>query len=83
MLITVYKSPIGSVSNSLFLVLHLVRITLVSSSHCDKRIAAKVKRKVSKMVVRPAMMFGLETMALTIRQEAEMIRFSLGVNRQN
>ena len=55
---------------------------------CDKRIPAKVKGKVYKTVVRPSMMYGLETVPLTKRQEAElevaelkMLRFSLGVTR--
>ena len=45
-----------------------------------------VKEKVYKVAVRPAMLYGLETVALTIRQEAEMevaelkmFRFSLVV----
>ena len=47
-----------------------------------------MKGKLYKVVVRPAMMYGLETIALTKRQEAElevaemkMLRFSLGVTR--
>ena len=39
---------------------------------CDRRVPARVKRKVYKVVVRPAMLYGLETVALTKRQEAEM-----------
>ena len=46
--------------------------------------------KVYKMVVRPAMMYDLETMPLTKKQEAElvvaqlkMLRFSLGVIRMD
>ena len=53
---------------------------------CDRRVPARVKGKVYRMVVRPAMLYGLETVALTKRQEAEMevaelkmLRFSLGV----
>ena len=55
---------------------------------CDKRIPARVKGKVYKTVVRPSMMYGLETVPLTKRHEAElevaelkMLRFSLGVTR--
>ena len=33
---------------------------------------ARVKGKVYKVAVRPAMLYGLETVALTKRQEAEM-----------
>ena len=50
---------------------------------CDRRVPARVKGKVA---VRPAMLYGFETVALTKRQEAEMevaelkiLRFSLGV----
>ena len=39
---------------------------------CDKREAANIKRKVYKTVVRPTMLFVLETEALTKRQEAEL-----------
>ena len=53
---------------------------------CDRRVPARVKGKVYKVAVRPAMLYGLETVALTKRQEAEMevaelkmLRFSLGV----
>ena len=57
---------------------------------CDRRVAARVKGKVYKMVVRPAMLYSLEAVALTKRQEAElevaelkMLRFSLGVTRMD
>ena len=53
---------------------------------CDRRVSARVKGKVYKVAVRPAMLYGLETVALTKRQEAEMevaelkmLRFSSGV----
>ena len=53
-------------------------------------IQAGVKRKVNKVTVRPAMLSGLETVALTKRQEAgmemtelKMLRFSLGVTRMD
>ena len=62
----------------------------VSGVMCDKRVSAKVKGKVYKTVVRPALLYGLETVALTKRQEAElevaelkMLRFSLGVTRMD
>ena len=50
-----------------------------------------MKEKVYKVAVRPAMLYGLETVALTKRQEAEMevaelkmLRFSLvGVTRMD
>ena len=54
------------------------------------RVPARVKGKVYKVAVRPAMLYGLETVALTKRQEAEMevaelkmLRFSLGVTRMD
>ena len=57
---------------------------------CDKRIPARVKGKVYKTVVRPSIMYGLETVPLTKRQEADlevaemkMLRFSLGVTRMD
>ena len=57
---------------------------------CDRRVPARVKGKVYKVTVRPAMLYGLETVALTKRQEAEvevaelkMLRFSLGVTRMD
>ena len=57
---------------------------------CDRRVPARVKGKVYKVAVRPAMLYGLETVALMKRQEAEMevaelkmLRFSLGVTRMD
>ena len=57
---------------------------------CDRRVPARVKGKVYKVAARPAMLYGLETVALTKRHEAEMevaelnmLRFSLGVTRMN
>ena len=62
----------------------------VSGVVCDKRISARVKGKIYKTVVRPAMLYGLEAAALTKKQEAElevaemrMLRFSLGVTRMD
>ena len=58
----------------------------VSGVICDRRVPARVKGKVYEVAVRPAMLYGLETVALAKRQEAEMevaelkmLRFSLGV----
>ena len=57
---------------------------------CDRRVPARVKGKVYKVAVRPAMLYGLETVALTKRQETEMevaelkmLLFSLGVTRMD
>ena len=62
----------------------------ISGVICDRRVPARVKGKVYKVAVRPAMLYGLETVALTKRQEAEMevaelkmLRFSLGVTRMD
>ena len=53
---------------------------------CDMLVPARVQWKVYKVAVRPTMLYGLETVALTKRQEADMevadwkmLRFSLGV----
>ena len=39
---------------------------------CNRRVPTRVKGKVYKVAVRPAMLYGLERVALTKRQEAEM-----------
>ena len=39
---------------------------------CDRRVPARVKGKVYKVAVRPAMLYVLEMVALTKKQEAEM-----------
>ncbi|KAK3509655.1 hypothetical protein QTP70_008402 [Hemibagrus guttatus] len=58
----------------------------VSGVLCDQKISARIKGKVYRTVVRPAMLYGLETVSLKKRQESElevaelkMLRFSLGV----
>ncbi|MCJ8737661.1 hypothetical protein PDJAM_G00026650 [Pangasius djambal] len=60
----------------------------VSGVLCDRKISARIKGKVYKTVVRPAMLYGLEIVSLRKRQESElevaelkMLRFSLGVTR--
>ncbi|KAL1279411.1 hypothetical protein QQF64_026084 [Cirrhinus molitorella] len=60
----------------------------VSGVLCDRKLPARIKGKVYKTVVRPAMLYGLETVPLKKRQEPEleiaelkMLRFSLGVTR--
>ena len=57
---------------------------------CDRRVSARVKGKVYRVAVRPAMVYRLEMVALTKRREAEMevaelkmLRFSLGVTRMD
>ncbi|KAK3567016.1 hypothetical protein QTP86_008960 [Hemibagrus guttatus] len=60
----------------------------VSGVLCDQKISARINGKVYRTVVRPAMLYGLETVSLRKRQESElevaelkMLRFSLGVTR--
>ncbi|KAK3561602.1 hypothetical protein QTP86_010677 [Hemibagrus guttatus] len=62
----------------------------VSGVLCDRKISARIKGKVYKTVVRPAMLYGLETVSLRKRQESElevaelklrMLKVSLGVTR--
>ena len=62
----------------------------VSGVICNRRLPACVKGKVYKTVVRPAMLYGLETVPLTKKQEAEvavaelkMLRFSLVIMRMD
>ena len=62
----------------------------VSGVICDRQVPARMKGKIYKKVVRPAMLYGLETVALTKSQEAElevaelkMLRFALGVTRMD
>ncbi|KAF7702399.1 hypothetical protein HF521_001682 [Silurus meridionalis] len=57
---------------------------------CDRRVSVRVKGKVYRTVVRPVMLYGLETVALSKRQEVElevaelkMLRFSLGVMKMD
>ena len=56
----------------------------------DRRLSARVKDKMYKSVVRPAMLYGMETVAVTKRQvgkmkvaELKMVRWTLGVTRKN
>ena len=57
----------------------------VSGVICDRRLPARVKEKVYSSVVRPAMMYGLETLAVTKKQveEMKMLRFGMGVTRKD
>ena len=62
----------------------------VSGLICDRRLLARVKGKVYSSVVRPAMVYGLETVAVTKKQveeidvaEIKILRFVLGVTRKN
>ena len=62
----------------------------VSEVICDKRLPARVKGKVYNLVVRPAMVYGLRTVAVTKKQmeemevaEMKMLRFAMGMTRKD
>ena len=57
---------------------------------CDRRLPARIKGKMYSSMVRPAMVYGLETMAVTKKQveemevaEMKMLRFAMGVMRKD
>ncbi|KAK3544767.1 hypothetical protein QTP86_026773 [Hemibagrus guttatus] len=53
----------------------------VSGVLCDQKISARIKGKVYRTVVRPAMLYGLETVSLRKRQESELEGFKDNVYR--
>ena len=62
----------------------------ISGVICDKRLPARVKGKVYSSVVRPAMVHGLKTVAVTKKQveemevtEMKMSRFAMRVTRKD
>ena len=62
----------------------------VSGVICDRRLPARVKEKVYSLMVKPAMVYGLETVAVTKKQvkemevaEMKMLRFAMGVTRKD
>ena len=57
----------------------------VSGVICDKRLPTRVKGKVYNSMVRSAMVYGLETVAVTKKQveEMKMLRFAMGATRKN
>ena len=62
----------------------------VSGVICDRRLPARVKGNVYSSVVRPAMVYGLEMVAVTKKQveemevaEMKMLRFAMGVMRKD
>ena len=62
----------------------------VSGVICDRRLPARVKGKVYSSVVRPTMVYGLETVAVTKKQveemevaEMKMLRFAMEVTRKD
>ena len=57
---------------------------------CDKTLPARVKGKVYSSMVRPAMVYGLETVAVTKKQvkgikvaDVKILRFAMGVTRKD
>ena len=59
-------------------------------SNCERRLPARVKGKVYSSVVRPAMIYGLKTVAVTKKQveemevaEMKMLRFAKGLTRKD
>ena len=57
---------------------------------CDRRLPARVKGKVYSSVVRPAIVYGVETVAVTKKQveemevaEMKMLRFAMAVTRKD
>ena len=62
----------------------------ISGLICDRRFPDRVKRKVYSSVVRPAIVYGLETVAVLKKQveemevaETKMLRFTMGVSRKD
>ena len=62
----------------------------VSGVLCDRKLSAKVKGEMYKSVVRPTMLYGMETVAVTERQvgkmevaELKMVRWALKVTRKD
>ncbi|KAK3548974.1 hypothetical protein QTP70_022652 [Hemibagrus guttatus] len=55
----------------------------VSGVLCDQKISARIKGKVYRTVVRPAMLYGLETVSLRKRQESELEVAELKMLRKN
>ena len=62
----------------------------VSGVLCDRKLLARVKGKMYKIVVRSAMLYGMETVAVTEKQlgkmevaDLKMVRWALGVTRKD
>ena len=61
----------------------------VSGVLCNRKLSARVEGKMCKSVFRPAMLYGMETVAVTERRvgkmevaELKMVRWALGVTRK-
>ena len=62
----------------------------VSGVLCDRKLLARVKGKMNKSVIRPYMLYGMKTVAVTEKQmgkmevaELKMVRLALGVTRKD
>ena len=62
----------------------------ISEVICDRRLPARAKGKMYSSVVRPTMVYGLETVAVTKKQveeievaEMKMLKFAMGVTRKD
>ena len=62
----------------------------VSGVLCDSKLSPRVKGKMYKSVVRPAMLYGMETVVVRNKQvekmelkKLKMVRWALGVTRKN
>ena len=62
----------------------------VSGIVCDRKLSAKIKSKMYQNVIRPAMLYDVETVATTAKQlgkmevaELKMVRWALGVTSCN
>ena len=62
----------------------------VSGVVCDRKLSAKAKGKMYQSVVRPAMLYGMETVAMTEKQvgkmevaELKMVKWALGVTTKD
>ena len=60
----------------------------VSGVVCDRNLSAKAKGKMHLGVIRPAMLYGMETVAMTLKQvgkmevaDLKMVRWALSVTR--
>ena len=61
----------------------------VSGVVCDRKLSAKIKGKMCQSAIRLAMLYGMETVAMTEKQvkkievaELKMVRWALGVARK-
>ena len=62
----------------------------VSGVLCDRKLSARVKGKMYKSVLRPAMLYGMATVAVTERQvekmevaELKMVKWAMAVTRKD